>query len=140
MAVTIATPIKRRHEYRWHLHQQIHRDQYGNDRATDIHGDDGRVGDVASRHPVANAEAANHLGLMRLAAGDAGDGNIDVAADQTHEQCGESHLGRQAERDECIVDDVNFEQDEKEREDEEEDDRVEGEEGCEDHPVILAVA
>jgi hypothetical protein len=35
---------------------------------------------------------------------------------------------------------VNFEQDEKERQDEEEDDRVEGEEGCEEHPAILAVA
>jgi hypothetical protein len=77
---------------------------------------------------------------MRLAAGDARDGNIDVAADQAYEQGRESVFGRETEGHECIIDDVNFEQDEKERKDEEEGDRVEDEEGCEEHPAILAMA
>jgi len=84
--------------------------------------------------------SSDYLGGVRRTAGDARDGNIYIASDQTREQSRESQLGRKPERHECITDDVDFEQDKKEREDDEEDDRVEGEEGCEEHPTILAVA
>src|SRR5208282_6518452 len=129
---------QRRHDYRGHLHQQVRRDQYGNDRTADIYGDDRRVGGVANRHSVANTETADHCGVVRPAGGNARDGNIDVAADETHEQSGECQLGWQADRHECVVDDVDFEQDKKEGEDEEEDDRVESEERCEKHGAMIA--
>src|SRR5271154_3179788 len=131
---------KRRHHDRGHLHQQVNRDEHRNDGAADVSREDGRAGDVARRHPIANAETANDSGGMRLAGRDARDRNIDVAADETDEQRRKRQLRRQSERDESVVDDVDFDQDEKEREDEKEDDRVEGEERCEQHRAILAMA
>src|SRR5580693_8795736 len=116
---------KRRHHYRRHLHQQVNRDEHRNDRAADVYCEDGRAGDVARRHPVADAETANDLGGMRLAGRDARYWNIDIAADQADEQRSERQFGWQSERHESVIDDVDFDQDEKEREDEEEDDRVE---------------
>src|SRR5580704_8821606 len=130
---------QRGHDNRWHLHQQIQRDEHRDDRTPDIHRHDGRVGRVASWHPVANAETADHLGRMRLSAGDARDWNIDVAANQTRQQSRESQLRWQAKRHERVADYMDLEQDEEERQDKEKENRIEEEKGCEKHAAILAV-
>jgi hypothetical protein len=62
---------------------------------------------------------------MQVAARDAGDRNIDVTSDQAREQRGKSHLRWKPERHEGVVDYVNLDQDEEEREQKKEKDRVE---------------
>ena len=75
---------------------------------------------------------------MTSAGRDPGNWNVDVAADQGCEQRHERKLGRQSNHLECVGDDVDFDQDEKEGERKKEKYRVEGEEGREEHRAIIA--
>src|SRR5579864_7240668 len=90
------------------------------------------------RNAIAHPEVAHHAGRGRFAAAasavlDAGNRNVDVAAEQADDQRPERRMRRQAERIEGVIDRAKLEHREQQPEHDEENYRVEKEEWCEEH-------
>src|SRR5216683_5141816 len=120
------------------LHQHIDANQDRHDRTANVHRYGCRGACVANRYSVADTETVDDLIRIKLAALDFGNRDVDIAAEETGEECEKRQIGRQAEHLERTTDQANLDQDEKEAEDKKEDNRVEDEEWCEEHRARIA--
>src|SRR5260370_35838033 len=79
------------------LHQHVDADQDRHDRTANVYRYGCGPARVANRCSVANTETVDDLIRIKFAALDFGNRDVDIAAEETVEECEKLQIGRQAE-------------------------------------------
>src|SRR6266851_3782391 len=120
------------------MNQHVQRNQYRHNRAADVNRDDRPRTLRAHWNGITDAEETNEFRIVMRAALDPADRYIDIAAEQTDQQCCEGELRGQSQRVKGVANYADLEKREEQRHNGEEDEREENEKRREEHRPILS--